>query len=151
MAQIPIPETATADRPSEDEQRDDKTRQIAEDVAYRQILIVNVIFVGFPNAGDGNWVLIDAGLTASATDIKSAALARFGGTPRPRAIVMTHGHFDHVGALETLAQDWDVPVYANPLEHPYLNGTASFRLPIRASVEAWCPCSHRCSPPGLLM
>jgi glyoxylase-like metal-dependent hydrolase (beta-lactamase superfamily II) len=40
--------------------------------------------------------------------------------------VLTHGHFDHVGALATLSQEWDVPVYAHPLEHPYLNGTQSY-------------------------
>ena len=42
------------------------------------------------------------------------------------AIVMTHGHFDHVGALEDLAEEWDTPVDAHPLEHPYLDGKASY-------------------------
>lgn len=35
-----------AEHPKADEIRDDKTRQIAPDVAYRQIAIVNVIFFG---------------------------------------------------------------------------------------------------------
>lgn len=39
---------------------------------------------------------------------------------------MTHGHFDHVGALEQLAGEWDAPVFAHPLEHPYLNGSAAY-------------------------
>jgi glyoxylase-like metal-dependent hydrolase (beta-lactamase superfamily II) len=39
---------------------------------------------------------------------------------------MTHGHFDHVGALETLAEEWDAPVYAHPLERPYLDGSAGY-------------------------
>ena len=34
---------------------------------------------------------------------------------------MTHGHFDHVGSLEKLANEWHVPVYAHYLEVPYLN------------------------------
>jgi glyoxylase-like metal-dependent hydrolase (beta-lactamase superfamily II) len=42
---------------------------------------------------------------------------------------LTHGHFDHVGPLETLAKDWDVPVYAHMLEHRYLNGTESYPPP----------------------
>jgi|SRR5690349_7136951 glyoxylase-like metal-dependent hydrolase (beta-lactamase superfamily II) len=129
MAQIPLSERASADKQSDDRQRDDKTRQIADDVAYRQILLANIVFVGFPNAGDDNWVLIDAGLPASVTDIRSAVRARFGGTGRPRAIVMTHGHFDHVGALETLTQEWDVPVYAHLREHHYLNGRNSYPPP----------------------
>jgi glyoxylase-like metal-dependent hydrolase (beta-lactamase superfamily II) len=51
---------------------------------------------------------------------------RFGRNARPSAIILTHGHFDHVGSLETLAAEWDVPVYAHKLEHPYLNGEASY-------------------------
>jgi glyoxylase-like metal-dependent hydrolase (beta-lactamase superfamily II) len=39
---------------------------------------------------------------------------------------MTHGRFDHVGALEDLAYEWDAPVYAHQLELPYLNGRASY-------------------------
>ena len=126
MNQIPISQSASAEHPDADERRDDKTRQIAVDVAYRQIAIVNVIFFGRPDAGDRRWVLIDAGIGGSASAIRSAARARFGQSARPSAIILTHGHFDHVGALETLAAEWDVPVYAHELEHPYLNGTASY-------------------------
>jgi glyoxylase-like metal-dependent hydrolase (beta-lactamase superfamily II) len=42
---------------------------------------------------------------------------------------LTHGHFDHVGSLETLAKERDVPVYAHALEHRYLNGTESYPPP----------------------
>jgi glyoxylase-like metal-dependent hydrolase (beta-lactamase superfamily II) len=40
--------------------------------------------------------------------------------------VLTHGHFDHVGCLQKLAEKWDVPIYAHALEVPYLNGSASY-------------------------
>ena len=126
MTQIPLPTTAGAEHPHFDLDRNDDTRQIVADVAYRQLAIVNVIFVGLENAGDGNWVLVDAGIPGSAQAIRSAASARFGGTGRPACIIMTHGHFDHVGALETLASEWDVPVYAHAAEHPYLDGTRSY-------------------------
>jgi glyoxylase-like metal-dependent hydrolase (beta-lactamase superfamily II) len=129
MTQVPLSADASADDLSHDRRPDDKTREIVEDVAYRQILLVNVVFVGPSQAGDGQWVLIDAGLPGSAGDIKAAAKARFGGSGRPGAMVMTHGHFDHVGALETLAGEWDVPVYAHALELPYLNGTKSYQPP----------------------
>ncbi|TIW88150.1 MAG: MBL fold metallo-hydrolase, partial [Mesorhizobium sp.] len=50
--------------------------------------------------------------------------------PRPpSAIILTHGHFDHVGTVLELAKMWDVPVYAHPDEHPYLDGTASYPPP----------------------
>jgi hypothetical protein len=91
MAQIPLSETASADRPEYDKLRDDKTRQIAPDLAYRQSAIVNVVFYGRPGAGDGYWTLIDTGMPRAASDARSAAQARFGGAGRLRAIVLRTG------------------------------------------------------------
>lgn len=124
--QIPLPSAADAENRNIDLYRNDNTRQIAADVAYRQLAIVNVIVVGYQNAGDGNWVLVDAGIPGSAEAIRSAAHARFGGSGRPACIILTHGHFDHVGVLETLANEWGVPVYAHAEEHPYLDGSRSY-------------------------
>ena len=99
---------------------------ILPDLGYRRLGIVNVVFVGTPGAGDRGWVLVDAGLPGTKGLIQRAAAARFGAGSRPAAIVMTHGHFDHVGVLESLAAEWDVPVYAHALERPYLSGAASY-------------------------
>lgn len=125
-SQIPLSEDSSAIDPALDALRSDHTHEIAPDLAYRRLGIVNVVFWGPPGAGDREWVLIDAGLMGTKGFIRSAAAERFGRDSRPAAIVMTHGHFDHVGVLEDLAEEWDAPVYAHPLEHPYLNGQAAY-------------------------
>ncbi len=108
---------------------DDGTEEVRPDLAFKRLAIVNMLFFGLPNAGDRNWVLIDAGIPGTAGVIKRAAAKRFGSGARPAAIIQTHGHFDHVGALEELAAEWDAPVYAHPLELPYLSGQAAYPPP----------------------
>jgi len=106
--------------------KDNGTLEIAPDIAYRRLIMVNVVFYGKPGASDRNWVLIDAGLLGTKALIKTAAEERFGKDARPSAIILTHGHFDHVGVLEDLAEEWDIPVFAHEIELPYLNGKASY-------------------------
>ncbi len=81
------------------------------------------------NPFDGNWVLVDAGLKWSAPKIKRMARQLFGEKGKPSSIVLTHGHFDHVGALQKLADEWSVPVFAHYLEIPYLTGRSSYPPP----------------------
>ncbi len=106
-----------------------ETHAPTPDLASRRLGIVNVVFVGAPGAGDREWVLIDAGIIGTISTLVASAKARFGADARPAAIVMTHGHFDHVGGLPDLAEQWDVPVYAHSLELPYLNGSKSYPPP----------------------
>jgi glyoxylase-like metal-dependent hydrolase (beta-lactamase superfamily II) len=122
--QIPVDKTARAD-----EVHEDSLHVVAPDLAYQRHFLVNVAYFGNENAGDRNWVLIDAGVYGSAPRIIDAAEKRFGKNARPAAIVMTHGHFDHVGALKELAEKWEAPIYAHDLEHPFLNGSASYPAP----------------------
>ena len=129
MQQIPLSSSARADNPDQDSEKHDETHEIEPDLAYQRCAIVNVVFYGVAGAGDREWVLIDAGIPGMAGHIASAAEKRFGNGSRPAAIVMTHGHFDHVGALIELAKLWDTPVYAHEMELPYLNGTASYPPP----------------------
>lgn len=99
------------------------------DLAYQRLGIVNVVFCGLPGAGDRRWILVDAGIPGTAGLIRRAAAHRFGDDARPFAIVLTHGHFDHVGALRTLAEEWDAPIYAHALELPHLDGRTPYPPP----------------------
>jgi glyoxylase-like metal-dependent hydrolase (beta-lactamase superfamily II) len=106
-----------------------QANELTSDLSYLRVLMVNVYFYGRADAGDRRWVLIDAGLPGSAPLISQAAAQRFGDHARPAAIVLTHGHFDHVGALEALLGRWDVPVYAHERELTYLTGGSSYPPP----------------------
>lgn len=109
-----------------------KGREVGEDIFYYTNQIVNIVFIGKP--GRGKWVLIDAGMPKSGSEIIEAAEERYGKGSRPEAILLTHGHFDHVGGIVELINKWHVPVYAHPLEFPYLTGKADYPEP-DASVE----------------
>ena len=97
---------------------------IASDIHGLRILFVNVFAVTNP---DGSWTLIDAGVPFSAARTRGWAMERF--HQPPKAIVLTHGHFDHAGGVRTLADDWNVPVYAHSLEFPFLTGQESYPRP----------------------
>jgi glyoxylase-like metal-dependent hydrolase (beta-lactamase superfamily II) len=107
-----------------------QVEDLTPDVARMRIAFVNVYFVGTPQTiGSTPWALVDAGLAMGAAEILSFAAERFGRERRPAAIILTHGHFDHVGALEPLLAVWDVPVYAHTLELPFLTGRADYPPP----------------------
>src|SRR3954469_17389390 len=123
--QIPVDKGALA--PINQEQG--SLREVGSDLAYRQLAIVNVVFYGKPEASDRGWVLIDAGLPGTEHLIVRAAQDRFGKQSRPAAIMLTHGHFDHIGVLKSLADRWEAPIYASKEETPYLDGTSAYPPP----------------------
>jgi glyoxylase-like metal-dependent hydrolase (beta-lactamase superfamily II) len=128
LPKLPI-DTAAVRRIPERLRASGAPHDVTDDVAYLRVAIVNVYFVGAPDAGDRGWVLVDAGLRGSAAMIARAAAMRYGADARPSAIVLTHGHFDHVGALGALAEAWDVPIYAHDLEMPFLTGVSAYPPP----------------------
>jgi glyoxylase-like metal-dependent hydrolase (beta-lactamase superfamily II) len=100
---------------------------VAQDILGIKTGLSNVFLVGAP--GSSQWVLVDAGMPGSANLIVSTAARRFGANVPPSAIILTHGHFDHVGSIISLCRRWDVPIYAHTLEMPYLTGRSSYPPP----------------------
>ncbi|SFD02549.1 Glyoxylase, beta-lactamase superfamily II [Chitinophaga sp. CF118] len=89
--------------------------------------VVNVYLVHDPSSN--HWVLVDTGLFSTAAKIKRVAEQLFWPQVAPSAIVLTHGHFDHVGSARKLSDEWDIPVYAHYLEAPYLTGRSAYPPP----------------------
>lgn len=101
--------------------------EVASDIYYYTDQIANFMLIGEPTTD--NWVLIDAGLPGGAGSIRSAVAERFEKANKPKAIILTHGHFDHVGGLVDVLKEWEVPVYAHEAEFPYLTGEKSYPEP----------------------
>ncbi|EDL64259.1 MBL fold metallo-hydrolase [Bacillus sp. SG-1] len=102
--------------------------EVLPDLYCFNVQIVNIAFIGNPRESN-EFVLVDAGMPDSESMIMEAAKERFGENAVCKAIILTHGHFDHVGALKGLLKKWDVPVYAHSLEKPFLSGESSYPPP----------------------
>ncbi|WP_246056183.1 MBL fold metallo-hydrolase [Alteribacter natronophilus] len=99
--------------------------EVRPDVSYYVNQIVNVIFIRTENG----FVLVDAGMPRSKDRLFEVIEENFGSGP-PECILLTHGHFDHVGSIVDLLEEWpEVPVYAHPLELPYLTGERDYPEP----------------------
>lgn len=115
-------------------------QRLAPDVVRVRLPLSNAFLLGTPGQP---WVLLDAGSPFDAGMIVRAAEARFGPGARPQAIVLTHGHLDHIGSLWILRRRWEnVSIYAHALELPYLTGESAYPPPdptVGGSMSALSP------------
>ena len=96
---------------------------VAFGISRLRTIFVNLYAV---ETSDGGFVLIDTGMAGTGALVKLAVAARFGAEARPRAILLTHAHVDHVGNARFLAELYDVPVYVHPQEKPYVTGRSDY-------------------------
>lgn len=73
---------------------------------------------------DKGVTLVDAGLPSMWPMVLEALETRNRRPEDVKALILTHGHFDHVGFAARAQQQWDVPVMVHPLDvhlaaHPY--------------------------------
>lgn len=52
---------------------------------------------------------------------------------KPLAVILTHAHFDHIGAVDGIREEFDIPVYVHEKEEawlldPALNGSQFFEI-----------------------
>lgn len=57
------------------------------------------------------------------------------GSRKPVAVLLTHGHYDHIGAVDAVCQRFDIPVYmhemeADKLAEPRANLSSRFAVPV---------------------
>ena len=95
-----------------------KAIEISSDILLLDFTVVNACLIGREIPDD--FVLVDTGLENSGKFILKVIKKRFS-KEIPNAIILTHGHFDHVGSVIEFAKRWDFEVYVHKLEIPYFN------------------------------
>ncbi|HEY7179280.1 MAG TPA: MBL fold metallo-hydrolase [Gaiella sp.] len=86
-----------------------------------------------PDHASPEAVIVDP--SGSATEIRLELASR---GARCAAILVTHGHFDHITALADLAEGTEAPVYAPAAERALLERPADFTPP-EIVVRPWAP------------
>ena len=93
--------------------------------------VMGVCHLLVDEAGDA--VLLDTGLIGEKGQIRRRLRERGLGPENVKAILLTHGHIDHVGNL-AWAKAWTgAPIYAHPAEQAHIDGTFPY-----TGVSRWC-------------
>lgn len=101
--------------------------EISPNILILNFTISRAFIIGNPKESS-DWILIDTGLENSFDFIIKCSEERFGENNPPKAIILTHGHFDHVGSVIKLSEKWKVPVYIHKLELPYVTGKEDYNV-----------------------
>ncbi|MBM7551246.1 MBL fold metallo-hydrolase [Thalassobacillus pellis] len=100
-----------------------KITQVSENIWSLRTWAIIPIHVWVVTEEDG-LTLVDAGIPTMGKGIRKF-LKQLKAGPLKR-ILLTHGHSDHVGALNKVLQEQPVPVYAHRMEIPYMEGEITY-------------------------
>jgi glyoxylase-like metal-dependent hydrolase (beta-lactamase superfamily II) len=92
----------------------------------------NVFFL----RSETGWCLVDAGWAHDAPAIRGAAEYLFG-RERPSAVLLTHAHPDHAGALPELARHWELRASVHPAEMPIAMGDTRAVRHYAGPLDRW--------------
>jgi len=98
-----------------------KIRQISNHITKLEVW-VGVTFSAWLVQGEDGVTIIDTGMPFMGKSILREA-KKLG---KVKAILLTHGHGDHVGGLSYIAKELRIPVYAHKLELKYIEGKEPF-------------------------
>ncbi len=99
-----------------------KIKQVSEHIWSLKTWLIIPIHVWVVVEKDGI-ILVDAGIGLMTKGI----LAFIDKLQAPlKAIVLTHGHSDHVGAVKGILKHHTAPVYAHPIEIPFIEGKSPY-------------------------
>ncbi|KQL52248.1 hydrolase glyoxylase [Heyndrickxia shackletonii] len=96
-----------------------KVEQISEHIWSLKTWMIIPIHVWLV-ADENGVTLVDAGIPSMAKGILKT-IERIQRGPL-QTVLLTHGHSDHVGALNVILKEKNVPVYAHSVEIPYMEG-----------------------------
>jgi hydroxyacylglutathione hydrolase len=98
------------------------------DIVVVGVLSVNCYIVWHSETKDA--YIVDPGSDA---DLIAQSVDELGVTPR--ALLLTHGHVDHIMAVPELAQKWDIPVWIHPEDVSLYSSPDNALLPWIPAVE----------------
>ncbi len=101
-------------------------QEVAPGVFILQGMLVNVFLL---KGREGECVLVDSGFSFWRAPIERALGELEQRGLKLCAVVVSHGHADHVGTARYFAEKHGVPIYAHRLELPFINGTSSYPPP----------------------
>lgn len=131
------------------------TRNVARGIHRLEHAYVNVYLIESDDPADRRITIVDAAFPRT-WRILPKVLDAIGRSERDvAALVLTHGHFDHVGFAKRAHEEWGVPVHAHPAEaelvaQPYSYARTASPLTYPPQYPAAIPILMRMTMAGAL-